>query len=440
MFDVHLNPTTKLWMIDASRAIDFSGVVGTQRNCSGGITPWGTTITAEESRGTTDLNADGYMDMGWLVEIDPTTYKIAEYGTGKAQKLWAAGNGSHENVATASDSLTLYWGEDASDGSVFKFVADNKMNMSSGKLYALKLDAQLVNNEPVVQSGVWTLVPNTTATDRNTSYALAKALGSTLFNGVEDIEIGTVDKKIYFTAKGNSRTYRFKDNGLTVSEFETFVGGTSYSFITGTSTVTTEAWGTGNDNLTFDDRGNLYVLQDGSQDHIWMVRPDHTQENPKVELFATTPLGSEPTGMTFSPDYKYMFISMQEPSSSNTLSKVDAGGNSVVFNKSTLLVISRIENLGNSSTTDIQSETLNASVVLYPNPTSGIVNIQFNLKQAGLVNIDVVDISGNVVLSPINKEFSSGENTVQFQLNDSGIYFVKVYTPSGMQTHKVIVK
>lgn len=441
MLDISFNSTTKLWAVDSAQGIDFTVVQGTTRNCSGTVTPWGTVITCEETRGSADANVDGYRDFGWAVEIDPKTNKIPQYGTGKAQKLWAVGNASHENVVVAQDSITLYWGEDAGDAHIYKFVADQKMNMYAGKLYALKLDNnQIVSTEATTSTGTWVLVPNTTQSDRNTTYSLAKALGATQFSGIEDVEIGSIDKKIYFTAKGNNRVYRFKDNGANgVSEFETFVGGDSYSFVTKTA-ATTEAWGSGNDNLTFDDRGNMYVLQDGSQDHIWMVRPDHTQNNPKVELFATTPEGSEPTGMTFSPDFKFMFISMQEPAGTNTAVLKDAASKDIVFNKSTTLVIARKENLG--GVTSISPEAIEAAsqFVIYPNPTEGQVNIKFNLLAAGVVKVEVLDAAGKVVYASNAQELLAGDNTATFSLNTSGLYIVRLTTPAGISTQKVLVK
>ena len=440
MFDVSFDLANKLWKIDASRGIDFSGVVGTARNCSGGITPWGTSITAEEVRGTTDSNTDGYVDMGWLVEIDPKTSKVAEYGTGKPQKLWAMGNGSHENVVIASDEVTAYWGEDAADGSVYKYVADKKGDLSAGKLYVLNLGSQLLNDEPQSATGVWTLVPNSTQAERNTSYTLAKSLGSTLFKGVEDVEIGTVDNKIYFASKGNSRVYRFKDNGTTISEFETFIGGKDYSFMTDETTEIKEAWGTGNDNLTFDDRGNLYVLQDGSQDHIWLVRPNHTQDNPKVELFATTPAGSEPTGMTFSPDYKFMFVSMQNPSTTNTATTVDASGKTITFNKSSLMVIAHKSNIGTKSLSVGDYEVKHSNTFVYPNPTAGKLNVTFVTDSDGNAKVEVFDLLGKKVATPVDANFAAGRHTVSFQMETKGLYLVKATTTSGVNTYKVIAE
>lgn len=374
ILDVHFDCTTGLWVVDSSKSVDFSGdLVKTERNCSGGVTPWETVITSEETLTSGDANSDGYDDVGWNVEIDPKTKRVKEYGNGKREKLWALGRISHENVVCANDSVTVYQGEDDGSGNVFKFVADQKGNLSSGKLYALKLNSGLVSNEPTSSVGTWVLVPNTTKIERNTTKALAAGLGATPFNGVEDVEISPIDGKIYFTAKGNSRVYRFSDNGTTVSNFETFIGGASYRINIGNEIIS-EPWGTGNDNLTFDDRGNLWVLQDGSRNHIWVVRPNHTQANPKVEVFMVSPYGSEPTGMTFSPDYKYMFVSIQSPAAI-TLTQKDVAGNTVKFDRSNTLVIARNESWTGGPTmqsitgpaTANRNSTQNYSVTNRPN-------------------------------------------------------------------------
>lgn len=344
--DVHYVDSTKLWVVDTTQAVDFfnNDLVTTTRNCSGGITPWGTVITAEETGNGGDVNGDGYTDVGWLVEIDPITSKVKEYGNGKQEKLWAAGNISHENAVVLNDSVTLYTGEDGGSSAVYKFVADSKADLSSGTLYALILDNPLSGGDPTGTTGTWVQVPNTTQTERNTTRSLAIGLGATNFNGVEDIEVSPIDGKMYFTSKGNGRVYRFTDNGSTVANFETFVGGMSYAISTDQG-VFIEPWGGGNDNLTFDDLGNLWVLQDGGRNYIWVVRAGHTQAAPMVEIFASSPNGSEPTGLTFSPDYRFGFVSIQHPSGANNAQQ-DATGANITLDKSATVVIARKENLG----------------------------------------------------------------------------------------------
>ena len=346
ILDLHLDDESKLWVVDDSKPVDFfnNDLVTTIRNCSGGVTPWGTIITAEENTSGGDVNGDGYQDVGWLVEIDPATAAVVEYGNGIQEKLWAMGRMNHENVVVSADGTTAYYGEDGGTNCVYKFVADTPNDLSSGTVYVLKMDLPLSSNEPSSTTATWVEVPNETAADRNSLTANAAALGGTVFNGVEDCEISPLDGKIYFTAKGLDRVFRFKDDGMTVSEFETFVGAMSYDIETAEGVIT-EDWADGNDNLTFDDKGNLWVLQDGGLNYIWVVRPNHSQGAPKVLLHSSMPAGSEPTGLTFTPDYKYGFLSSQHPNGDNTPQQ-DATFTDVNINASATFVISNKSNLG----------------------------------------------------------------------------------------------
>ena len=336
--EVKLNMETGLWEKLSSTGIDFSSLGGTLNNCSGGVTPWGTSITCEEDIASeVDANGDGYFDFGWCVEIDPATATIKDYGTGTPQKLWALGRMEHENIVVHSDLKTVYYAEDASDGSVYKFIATNPADLTTGDVYVLKLDQPLVNAEPTVTTGQWIKVPNSTIAERNNLKSTAlNVLGASSFPGNEDVDISPVDGKIYFAVKGSGRVYRFKDDGTTFSEFETFVGGTEYVIHTEYGRIL-EPWGQGNDNLTFDDRGNLYVLQDGTRNFIWLVGPEHTQETPQVNVFLGSPSGSEPTGMTFTPDFRYMFLSIQSPN--GVLPQADVTGNSIVHDNDVAFVI-----------------------------------------------------------------------------------------------------
>jgi len=109
--------------------------------------------------------------------------------------------------------------------------------------------------------------------------------------------------------------------------------------------VVTEQWGDGNDNLTFDDKGNLWVLQDGGLNYIWVIRPNHSQGAPQVLLHSSMLAGSEPTGLTFTPDFKYGFFSVQHPNGGNAPQQ-DATFNDVTFNASATVVFSLNQYLG----------------------------------------------------------------------------------------------
>lgn len=333
ILDINFNSTSKLWEVTASEAVDFSTVGGTKNNCSGTVTPWNTIISCEERIQFIDDNMDGYNDFGWAVEIDPASKQVID-------KRWALGNFAHENAVVHNNERTLYQGADSNPGYLYRFVAYNDRDLSSGNLYVFAGSK--------AGAGNWVQINNTTIEERNTTLNQSEAVGATIFNGIEDVEIGP-DGMVYFAVKGEDTVYRFLDsdpiNGLEVT-METFVGDMEY-IIAYEGGETSTPWGTGNDNLAFDGDGNLWVLQDGSENYIWLVEPGHTQANPKVRLFGIAPLGAEPTGITFTPDYNYLFLSIQGPDSSNNSSEqIDAAGNSVKFDNHITLVIAQNSNLG----------------------------------------------------------------------------------------------
>ncbi|OBW40707.1 hypothetical protein AB670_02944 [Chryseobacterium sp. MOF25P] len=400
MAEINYNTSTKLWQLTKSRAVSFSApsLVQTIRNCSGGVTPWGTVVTAEESVTSNDLNADGYKDYGWLVEIDPATAQVMSHNqAGTKDKLWQMGIMNHENVVVNDAGTTAYYGEDGGTHMVYKYVMDTPNNLASGNLYVLKLDQGLSGGNPVATTGQWIQIPNKLQADQNNTASLAQSAGGTSFNGVEDVEISPLDGKIYFTAKGLDKVYRMTDNGMTLSNVETFVGGasTTYSFNTAQG-VKTEAWGDGNDNLTFDELGNLWVLQDGGKNYIWVIGPDHTQANPNVRLFASMPAGSEPTGLTFTPDKKFGFFSIQHPNSTIS-TDVDATGNTIDYRgKSATIVVALQQFLGTSGTLGTVEVVNENDVTVAPNPTSGIVKIN-SPKALKNLEITAYSIDGKVV-------------------------------------------
>lgn len=444
MAEINYNMTTKLWQLSRSRAVSFSApsLVQTIRNCSGGITPWGTVITAEESVTSSDVNGDGLRDYGWLVEIDPATAQVvSQNADGSKGKLWQMGIMNHENVVINNAGTVAYYGEDGGTHMVYKFVMDTPNNLSSGNLYVLKLDQGLSGGDPVATTATWIQVPNKTKADQNSTTSLAQSLGGTSFNGIEDVDISPLDGKIYFTAKGLNKVYRLQDNGTTASQVETFVGGlsTNYSFDTAQGTKT-EAWGDGNDNLTFDELGNLWVLQDGGKNYIWVVAPDHTQASPKVKLFASMPAGSEPTGLTFTPDHKFGFFSVQHPDSTIS-TDVDATGNTIDYRgKSATVVVALKNNLGTAGTLGSIETAPEAMVTVAPNPTSGIVKIN---APKGLKNLAVTaySIDGKIVFTQKYPGTSrSADLDFTSQLNASRVLILNIEAEGGFQQTVKLLK
>jgi secreted PhoX family phosphatase len=332
--------TSKLWSITNSGkvALPLADIGFCAAFCSGTVTPRNTVMVCEEVTPDGDANGDGYQDMGWIIEIDPATRTVINQdATGGVDKLWVMGRQAHENVAIKGDQSVSYWGGDNIDnGFIYKFVPTVAGNFSAGVLYVLETTGALT-------AGTWKQVANTTQTERNNTIALSRAAGAYNFQRIEDVEIGP-DGKIYFASTATGRVYRFTDDAATVSNLQVFVESMNYDVDgPGPFAPVKFEWP---DNLAFDGEGNLWVLQDGGNNHIWLVEPTHTTAAPAIRVFGNTPAGSEPTGITFSPDYKFMFISIQHPGSSNTIGQTDASGANVVFDENTTLVIARKENLG----------------------------------------------------------------------------------------------
>lgn len=448
MLTISFDTSSNIWNVSNNTPVDFGPVAGTGRNCSGTVTPWGTIITSEETLPSGDVNGDGHQDIGWNVEINPATASVVDHnGDNKPEKLWKLGRMSHENVVVNPwDRKTVYEGNDENPGYIFRFVADRAEDLTAGQLYVLKLDGPL----DAATTGQWIGIPNATPADCNNAKTFAASVGATNFNQIEDVEISPLDSMIYFTSKASSRVYRFKDEGTRVSRLEVFVGNSASIYNLQTdSGIIPEQWRGGVDNLTFDSKGNLYVIQDGGRNHIWMVPPCHTQSNPAVKLFMVTPAGSEPTGMTMTPDDKFMFLSIQHPSNANATEQLDAAGRLVKFNRESAVVIGRKEFLGplaiknQPDTTEPNSIPFIGELIgnldAFPNPTTGYLTLSVDVTSSAQAVITVTAINGTDVRL-LSRSFVKGNNTVEIDMNNlpSGIYLASVKVNGLYKTIKIV--
>jgi secreted PhoX family phosphatase len=395
IMDIAFNSGTRRWSKNNSKKVDFSGVIGTVANCSGTVTPWNTVITCEEYVSNTDLNSDGYIDTGWAIEIDPVTKTVINN-----QKLWALGNFKHENLCIHQNERTAYQGVDDGTGYLYKFVADAAQDLNAGKLYVY------VGSKN--GSGTWELINNTTVAERNSVLSQSATKGATVFVGVEDVEINPINSWVYLAVKSENKVYRFQDSdpltGTTVLQFETFVGGMNYDLKTSNGTVSTP-WGYGNDNLAFDNNGTLWVLQDGDNNFLWVVGKDHTQANPDVRIFMKTPAGSEPTGITFSPDNRFLFMSIQHPSgSNNSTSQNDVNGLATTFDRDASIIIARDENWGLTPCPN--------GLSINQNPNSGYFQSSTDMQSSAAMNATTIIDYRAVKSVKLMPGFSTGIGTI----------------------------
>ena len=110
------------WCVDGGfRAVDFSRVGNTDRNCGGQLGPDGMIYSCEEyatSRNgslfrsgkghldTIDINGRRYCDnIGYVVQIDPATEEVV-------QKMYGMGKYFHEDIEFLDDSVTVFLSDD----------------------------------------------------------------------------------------------------------------------------------------------------------------------------------------------------------------------------------------------------------------------------------------------------------------------------------------
>ena len=230
--------------------------LGTYGNCAGGITPWGTVLTAEENvdeyftgdpkltaekanyqrfnykgkvkkpwsrhfeRWDLNKNPNEMLHVGWIVEIDPFDPQA------KPKKRTSLGRCKHEgcNVHINSDGrVVAYSGDDEKFEYIYRFVSDKKFrseqsssarqhNMSlldSGTLSVAKFgdDGRLVWLPLVFGQGPLT-EKNGFASQADVVIDLRKAadlLEATPMDRPEDIEVNPVNNKVYVMLTKNSK-------------------------------------------------------------------------------------------------------------------------------------------------------------------------------------------------------------------------------------------
>ncbi len=77
----------------------------------------------------------------------------------------------------------------------------------------------------------------------------------------------------------------------------------------------------------------------------------------------------------------------------------------------------------------------------FPNPFNPTTTITYEVREAQPVNVSVWDLSGQLVAVLVDRLQQPGDYRVPFEARDlpSGTYFVRLRTPEGTQTHKMIL-
>jgi uncharacterized protein len=245
-------------------------LAGTRQNCAGGLTPWGTWLSCEETT------------FGFVHECDPT-------GQSAARKLRALGAFKHEAAAVDPVYRHVYLTEDESDGCLYRFTPQSYPNLSLGKLEVASVDA-------ATGSVSWQMVPHPdpTANPLRRLFPTRKQVSAaTKFNGGEGIwyHSGT----IYFSTKGDNRIWALDTHKQLLRVV--------YDFASSPMPVLR-----GVDNVTVSESGQILVAEDGGDMQL-IALDGNGNAAPLLQVEGQSK--SEITGPAFNPAGNRLYFSSQ---------------------------------------------------------------------------------------------------------------------------------
>lgn len=306
---------------------------------------------------------------GWVVEIDPFDPDSTPV------KRTALGRFKHENAALAQTNdgrAVVYMGDDERGEFIYKFVSRERINhrnakanrnlLDHGTLYVARFDAGDGNPDHPKGKGQWIeLTHGKNGLDASSGFAdqaqvliharlAASAVGATRMDRPEWIVVSPKDGQVYCTLTNNSkrgeegqpvggpnpraknvygqilrwRTDR-DDHASKTFSWDLFVVAGNPTVHAGTpkagsSNINAQNMFNSPDGLGFDKGGRLWIQTDGDSsntgDFAGMGNNQMLCADPdsgEIRRFMVGPVGCEVTVISFSPDYKAMFVGIQHP-------------------------------------------------------------------------------------------------------------------------------
>ena len=287
----------------------FRSLGGTIRNCSGGVTPWNTWLTCEESTtGPGREFGEGLVkNHGWVFEVPANARGLIA-----PEPLYALGRFNHEAACVDPETGFVYLTEDRDDSVLYRFIPKQSGQLAMGG----RLQAMQVVDAPDL---------------RNWSAASLRPGGVSAVNwlDLDDVESPNDDLRHRARAKGASLIAR--GEGIHMAQGEAYICSTSggaarlgqilrlHLSDTGEQdrlelffeSVSTRQFNFG-DNLTVAPNGHLVVCEDQYTEKVDNFLRGITPEGHAYPL-ARLRLQTELAGACFSPDGATLFVNVYAP-------------------------------------------------------------------------------------------------------------------------------
>lgn len=307
--------TTIIYDLNTQERIrEFYSLVGTATNCAGGITPWGSWLSCEET--VRKAGAGVKKDHGWVFEVQATAM-----GPVEPVPLKEMGRFNHEAAAVDPATGIVYMTEDRPNGLFYRFIPNVYGELEKGgKLQALGIK----EHSGGFDSRNWEALTFDPGSWRSAEWIDLEDIdspnddlrvrgyndGAAIFARGEGIIWG--DGELYFCCSTGGeeqvgqvmRYIPSRDEG-TSSESDN--PGKLQLFFESSDI---ETFGLG-DNIVVAPNGHLIVCEDhydGTINHIRGITPDGAVYN-----LARINVDSETAGACFSPDGSTLFVNVQNP-------------------------------------------------------------------------------------------------------------------------------
>jgi len=291
----------------------FLSLVGTMRNCAGGVTPWSSWITCEENvqRATGTFEKDH----GYCFEIPASPFS----GLVAPVPLKAMGRFNHEAVAVHPTTGIIYLSEDRDDGLFYRFLPSRPGDLAQGgRLQALVLrdmpraDTRNWNQQVVPlalsMSVAWVDMEDPES-PRDDLRQQGFAKGAALFARGEGM--WSAGDAIYFdcTSGGRERkgqVWRYFASPLEGRPEEARAPGTLELFIEPNDATLVDS----PDNIAIAPWGDLIMCEDGPGEQFLV---GVTPQGRIYKLARNRMNNSEFAGAVFSPDGSTFFVNIYTP-------------------------------------------------------------------------------------------------------------------------------